>query len=108
LYDDLDTCQTCRSKRRFDATSSVTPIVTRQHQQAAMSTLELIEQAIKNVDPKKDKVHKCDICSKAFDRRSRMIRHMTCCHASDIHKVDLSKFAYNSKKLGQSAELGVC
>ena len=31
--DDLDTCQTCRAKRRSESKTSVTPIVTRQHQQ---------------------------------------------------------------------------
>ena len=77
--------------------------------QAAMSTLEMIEKALKGDPAKKgaaEKCHKCDICNKVFDRRSRMIRHITGCHASDIHKVDLSKFAY-TKKLVQT-ELGVC
>lgn len=32
-----------------------------------------------------------------FDRRSRMIRHITSIHAADLHKVDLSKFVYNKK-----------
>jgi hypothetical protein len=47
-FDDIDTCQKCRSNRRIELTSQlaspVTPIVPKQHRQNAMSTLEMIEQ----------------------------------------------------------------
>jgi hypothetical protein len=42
---------------------------------------------------------KCDICHRKFDKRSRMIRHITSVHSSDIHKVDLSRFVYPPKKV---------
>ncbi len=45
-------------------------------------------------------VHQCDICYRKFDKRSRMIRHITGVHPYEMHKVDLSKFVYttNPKK----------
>ena len=41
---------------------------------------------------------KCDICSKLFGKRDRMIKHITNNHPSDMHKVDLSKFVFSPTK----------
>ena len=41
---------------------------------------------------------KCDICSKLFGKRGRMIKHITNNHPSDMHKVDLAKFVATPKK----------
>lgn len=42
---------------------------------------------------------KCDICSKLFGKRDRMIKHITNNHPSDMHKVDLAKFVFSPKKV---------
>lgn len=49
--------------------------------------------AFKNiVEVKPRPQFKCDICSRNFGKRSRMIKHITSFHPGDIHKVDLTKF----------------
>lgn len=41
---------------------------------------------------------KCDICSKLFGKRNRMIKHITNNHPADKLKIDLAKFVASPKK----------